>query len=219
MGALRLSAVADLSEARTFGQTVVAMDLRRLAVAGDKGEPTAIELSAIKELKVEELFGSCCLTVSFKAPEVAQRRLAYYTHACVPEMAAFCRVANDLLAGRTPREGEPVKPMYCPRCGLPLAERGDTCSACVPRMQIIRRLLTLMTPYRGKLIALVALTFGGVTVQLGPPYVTKVLVDDVIRAGRFESLGFWIMIMGLLRPLFCSRGWPAGTLAPGWPPE
>jgi ATP-binding cassette subfamily B protein len=199
---IRLVALADLSPDRTFGHSAVAMDSRRFAAAGETGEPFAVELSAVKELKVEELFGSCCLTAVLKQSEGAQRRLVYYTHACVPEMAAFCRMANDLLAGRTPREGEPVKPVYCPRCGGPLAERGGTCVACVPRIRIIRRLLSLMKPYRGRLVGLVLLTFAGVGVQLGPPYVTKVLVDDVIRANRFESLGFWILVLVALATAF-----------------
>jgi ATP-binding cassette subfamily B protein len=212
-GSVRLAVVADLSAGRAFGRSAVAMDAQRLAVVGEEGEPFTSELSAVKELKVEELFGSCCLTAVFKQPEGAQRRLVYYTHACVPEVAAFCRMANDLLAGRTPREGEPVKPMYCPKCGGPLAERGGTCPACVPRIQIIRRLLTLMQPYRGKVAALVLLTFAGVGVQLGPPYVTKVLVDDIIRTGHFEKLGFWIAVLALLATAFLLTRLASGYLS------
>ena len=164
---------------------VAAFDGDELAVAIPHGEA--------REIRVDELAGGARLVVDLQAGGLV--RLAHYSRARVPEFAVFARLANDLRAGREPVPPEVPKPAYCPTCGLPLSERGATCSRCVPRSRVIRRLLGLLAPHRARVVALMVVTVLMVAAQLLPPWITKQIVDRVISGAHPSELPGWIGAM------------------------
>jgi len=201
---------SDLTRDRRFGTSYLAATDRRLAVCTQSELVETIPYADLKEVKVDELFGSLRLTaVMAHGREVP---LIYYSKVFVPEFGAFCRAVNQLLAGRTPELPGENEPVYCAKCGAPLPERGLTCPLCVSRWAVFKRLLAFVRPYRARAVLLLTFTFFGVATQMFPPYITKRIVDDVIRGGKYHQLNWWIAGMLLSGLAFLMTRFVTGSL-------
>ncbi|HXE80859.1 MAG TPA: ABC transporter ATP-binding protein [Vicinamibacterales bacterium] len=55
--------------------------------------------------------------------------------------------------------------------------------------RLMRRLLTYLLPYKWHAAAALAAILGHSALQLAPPYLTKIAIDEHIAAGRLEGLG------------------------------
>jgi ATP-binding cassette subfamily B protein len=55
--------------------------------------------------------------------------------------------------------------------------------------RLMRRLLTYLTPYRAQVALALAAIVGHSVLQLAPPYLTKVVIDEYIPAGDLSGLG------------------------------
>ncbi len=214
---VRFTLASDLTVDRHFGRSFVVVTDARVVVLDKTRDAFSIAIDQLTEVKIEELFGGAKLVA---VTEKGTRILVYYTKARVPEFAVLCRVISDIIKGRAPLLPEEDEPAYCKKCGRPLPERGGNCPVCVPRVEILKRLLSLVAPYKFKAAALMAAAFLTVAAQLGPPYVTKLIVDDVIKAGEVSRLKILVGILvglGLLHlgATFASKGlsaWLAGRV-------
>ncbi len=187
----------DLTRDGQFGVSHLFVTRQRVGMVEDGKIPVVLKLTDIKKVEIDELFGGARLVAM---TEAGTQALVYYTKACVPEFANASRVINNLLDNRL-IEPDAAEPAYCRRCGSPLPERGANCTACVRRWQVLRRLLGLVTPYRTQATMLIVSTFLTVASQMGPPYITKRIVDDVIKGGRHDQIAWWIggmLMCGLL---------------------
>lgn len=131
---------SDLTLDRRFGPCHMVITDARIAVFdGDKLALT-LELTRIKKIKVDELFGSARLVAETSEGD---RHLIYYSKAYVPQFAGLCRVVSDLLDGRQPVPPEDVKRLTarsarprCPSaartapCACSASELSNDCSAC-----------------------------------------------------------------------------------------
>jgi ATP-binding cassette subfamily B protein len=186
------SQASDLALDRRFGESYLVVTRKRLAVADREKLHLSLPINDKMKVKVDELFGGARLVA--ETPD-GERNLIYYSKAFVPEFAALCHTINELAKGKEPPEPDKHEAAYCPRCKAPLPERGATCTACVQRLRVFARLVGLLKPYRGKTALMVLVTVLTVASQMGPPYITKMIVDDVIKEQHFERLNLWIGLM------------------------
>ena len=112
-------------------------------------------------------------------------------------------VLKALIKGEAaPRPSARDLPNVCPSCKRPLAEGTSVCPACQDRGKIIRRLASFARPYRGRLIAGFAVLLVTTALQLAPPYVTKILIDNVLvprrGAGGFAAAAYLLSLVALL---------------------
>jgi len=189
---IRISMASDLTLDRQFGESYIAVTDKRVAVCDAASDAFAIELAHIKEPEIEELFGSGRLAMK---TDDGYRVLLYYTKSLVPEFAALCHAIRDLTQGRTPVLPSEHESAWCPKCGAPLPDRGGVCPLCLPRWKVFKRLISLMKPYKTRLVLVMAAYFVVVGSQMGPPYITKVIVDDVIGKKNPEKLPWLIGAM------------------------
>jgi ATP-binding cassette, subfamily B, multidrug efflux pump len=56
--------------------------------------------------------------------------------------------------------------------------------------RLMRRLLTYLRPYKAQVAISLAAIIAGSALQLAPPYLTKIVIDDYIPAGDLSGLGF-----------------------------
>jgi ATP-binding cassette, subfamily B, bacterial len=94
-------------------------------------------------------------------------------------------------------KGEPVPELeddlrQCPRCGRPLPEDTNVCPACVNKGKTLLRLFEFTKPYRFRLFWGTFLIVAGTFAALVPPYLTKLLTDDVLVARKTEMFGWLI---------------------------
>ena len=181
---------SDLTLDRRFGETYLVITTARLAIADRQKVHLWLKLTPETKVKVDELFGGARLVA--ETPE-GERHLIYYTKAYVPEFAGLSHIINELAKGRQPPAPEAPEAAYCRRCGAPLLERGGNCTACVQRLRVFRRLLGLLRPYKRKVTWMMLSTLLMVAAQMGPPYVTKMIVDEVIKGQRYDRLSLWII--------------------------
>jgi ATP-binding cassette subfamily B protein len=210
----RYAVSSDLARDGRYGQTWLVVADGHVAACDERGLLTTLRLSEIKEVTADELFGGARLMARTRSGE---KCLITYTKACVPEFAAMCRILNDLIAGKTPEVPEEEEHAYCPKCGRPLPERGEHCVYCVPRLEILRRLIGLLKPYRFRTVMLLLVTLATVGSQMLPPLITKAIVDQVIRKRDLSTLAWWIGgMVGCGVVLLVSRmisGWLSAWLA------
>ncbi len=89
------------------------------------------------------------------------------------------------------------KQAICERCGRPIPEDSISCPACRSQPQVLLRLMTLVRPYWRymALASLLAMLSAGV--ELAPPYLTKLLIDEVLVPRANAHLFLWLL-MGLV---------------------
>ena len=191
--AIRYSLASDLTLGRQFGQSYIVLTDTKVAVCDSANNARSLDLADIKEVKVDELFGSCRLIA---VTSDGEKNLIYYTKVHVPEFAALARVINDLAGGRPPVLPDEHELAVCPKCGAPLPERGASCPLCLPRFEVLRRLMGLVKPYRARAIFLMALTFVGVAAMMCPPHLTQLIIDDAI--GNRDSSQLVVLIGGMI---------------------
>jgi ATP-binding cassette, subfamily B, bacterial len=183
---------SDLSMDRHFGRTHLVCTDKILITASDTELIAEHPLSKIKEIKVDELIGGGRLSA---ITDDGVRYLIYYTNHMVPHFAVLARLITSHVQGRRIEMPPKQKHGFCTRCGAPLPERDTVCPKCVPRLQIMSRLLSLTRPYKWRVIWLMIVTSLGVLFQLAPPYITKLIVDDVIGKKDFSRFHLYIGAM------------------------
>jgi len=87
--------------------------------------------------------------------------------------------------------------LVCDTCGLPLPERKRPCQHCQQSHSIFFRALELMRRYYGLIAVLLVLMLAGVGLDLLPPQLSRMLVDDVLVPHK--NLG-WLpyILLGLM---------------------
>ncbi|MDX1935087.1 MAG: ABC transporter ATP-binding protein [Capsulimonadales bacterium] len=70
--------------------------------------------------------------------------------------------------------------LICETCGLPLRGRGATCARCGADHGVLFRALELMRPHFAKMAVLLLMMLAGVGLDLLPPMLTRILVDNVL---------------------------------------
>ncbi|MHB0934981.1 MAG: ABC transporter ATP-binding protein [Armatimonadota bacterium] len=92
------------------------------------------------------------------------------------------RQLERLLAGQPFQPDALMQPseLVCDTCGLPLPNWKSDCQRCQRNHGIFLRALELMRGYYGLIVMLLILMLAGVGLDLLPPLLTRMLVDDVL---------------------------------------
>ena len=194
---VRIAAATDLTEDLRFEERWLLVTDQRLlrfdsngsgAGNGDATIPS-IELSEASSAAVEELVGSGRINVVIGNEDVEVIR---YTPS---QRAKFARIARgiDQLIKDDPvdMQGE-VDKTRCDRCGRLLAEPNGICSACTNRLAMMGRIARYAQPFKAKLALMVFLSLLFTLAELGPPYIMRLIIDDVLGnpdAGASEETG------------------------------
>lgn len=147
-----------------------------------------IPLKEISAAKAENLVGNGVLTVTVKGKEI---ELLRYSNARAKRFASvaaalekFVKEDNFDISAFEEAEEE----LTCPKCSLRLPEGTKLCPNCMQKRKVILRLLGYVRPYLFKTVLAGLLALSGTGLDLIPPYLTKILVDDVLLAKRGGNL-------------------------------
>ena len=191
---IRIAAASDLGSDHRFGERwfVLAGD-RVLVCAADGGAAEVLvdlPLKDITEAQIEILVGGGMLQAVTDGRKVD---LLSYTNA-LAERFGRVRGQLDAAAKGKPIPEEPERRTRCPTCGLVLGEETRACPRCVRKGAVLRRLLSYARPYRARLVLVGVLMLAAAAFGLVPPYLTKILVDDVLIPRRGASLLAWLVV-------------------------
>ena len=179
---IRIAAATDLSEDLRFEERwLVVTDQRLMRFdtngSGAGNRDASIEFSDARSAAVEELVGSGRINVVIGNEEVEVIR---YTPS---ERAKFARIARgiDQLIKKEPvnMQGE-VDRSRCERCNRLLPEPNGICSACTNRLAMMGRIARYALPFKGRLALMVFLSLLFTLAELGPPYIMRIIIDDVL---------------------------------------
>jgi ATP-binding cassette subfamily B protein len=126
--------------------------------------------------KVEDLVDASALIATHKGIEV---ELIRATSAKSLHVAAAQKRLEALVEGKELPSIED-KTRICPKCSRPLPEDSDICLGCLNRGKTLIRLFSFAKPYTFRLFWGTVITFSAAFLQLLPPYLMHILVDDVL---------------------------------------
>ena len=167
--------------------------LLRLDLRPDGAETRlTLPLDGISDPRVEDLVDAVALVVNRDGQEF---ELLRSTAAHAPYLYAAQRRLEALAKGE-PMPDVSDQLRLCPKCSRPLPEDTDICTACLNRGQTLLRLFEFTRPHRGRILWGTVLILAGTIIELIPPYLTKLLVDDVLTHKNLKLFGW--LIFGLV---------------------
>ncbi|TLS54057.1 ABC transporter ATP-binding protein [Paenibacillus antri] len=190
-GELLFSAKTDLLPDGRFGLQWIAVTRSDIAIWPEEG-PAALRLSTaeLKDARAVGGIGGGALLADTEGGPVV---IARYTAALSPVFT----FAAKLIGALAKKEELPVAserdfPRYCPTCGNPLAEGTQVCQQCLNNGKVAGRMLRYAKPYKLQLALAACMLVGTTLVELVPPYLTKVIIDDVLQA---KSMGSTLLLV------------------------
>ncbi|MGC9361029.1 MAG: ABC transporter ATP-binding protein [Anaerolineae bacterium] len=192
---------ADLGPDGQFGEQWLLLDDRDLRVV-ERHNGTAhvrykYPLDRIQSARIERCVGNGLLEVTV---DEQPRVLLHYTNELTDR---FGRIAHYLTERATLGKDAELPDPYaggnvCQVCGRPLLDpSAKVCPRCVQRGKTLKRLMQLARPYWGSMAAILGLLIVGTLLDLTPPYLTRILIDDVLSVnGRPDWLLY--VVLGLL---------------------
>lgn len=195
---VRLAIQSDLAPDGKFGEQWLLIDDRDLWVLdrnnGDAAVRYRLKLDDIKASKVERCVGNGLLEVTVDGqPHV----LLHYSNELTNR---FGRVAHYLTTRaeegpETPIPDPDADSHRCLTCGRLLVDTSSkVCPNCVQRGRIFKRLVEIAKPYWAGMFLIVLFLALGVGLDLVPPYLTRILIDDVFAANGHPG---WLLYVVL----------------------
>ena len=183
---IELTVESDLDpDGRMGSQWLVTTKERVYVFSPDHGKANVLKQIEVKDLlgcKAEALVGNGALIANVNGEYVP---LIRYTNAMSKEFGHAARRLEALAKGEdAPKPGEDDRTRRCPKCTFPLETGSSVCPNCVNRTRAMRRLLKYVQPYLKLTFITALLMVGAQAMQLAPPYLTKILVDDVFRTAE-----------------------------------
>jgi ATP-binding cassette subfamily B protein len=178
--ALVFSAVADVNEEGQQGERWLLVAETAVSVYTTEGKPLKeVPLHVISDCRVISAVGGGTLTADTNEGPVA---LVRFTSSHAGKFGFASRLIKALAVGE-PAPPSSVKdlPRRCSRCGTSLLEGTTVCSVCTDKGKVAARVLGYAKPYRGPMIVAALMLIVATLLELVPPYITKVIVDDVLQ--------------------------------------
>lgn len=191
--------VGDLSMKNRYGETMLAVSAKRAVVIDEALETGAIEykIEEIEKAAVKRMYGNAVLKLTVKGKTKPVFRFTYSVAALCDTAAMFI---NNVHNGEDiSQQIEIVDATYekmmntCPKCGRTLLRTGAECAHCQGKKKMASKLIKYLKPQLGKLVLCLFLSFFTTAAALLPPYLTKMLVDDVLPNKNREKLA-WIVV-------------------------
>ncbi|MEM4408133.1 MAG: ABC transporter transmembrane domain-containing protein, partial [Candidatus Caldarchaeum sp.] len=173
---------SDLDSQGKYGTTwliATQTELKRVEKPlGPNSEATIVARYPLQELShfnYEELVDAGAINALYKGNVV---ELIRATAARSSQLASAAKQLSRLKLGLPPIA--PEQAHICPKCKRPLPKDTQICENCLNRGETIRRLLAFLKPYKRQVALSALLLFLTLLIDLTPPYLQKLLVDQVL---------------------------------------
>jgi ATP-binding cassette subfamily B protein len=173
----------DIDRDGRFGRRWLAVTEGRLMTFAGDGAPGApeqvLDLKDVRSFGTEHLVGQVALHAETDGRRVEVLRCSN-SHSA--RLGKIVKALNDAhKEKRAPVFDFEEERKKCPQCGRLLPEQDGFCPACLKKGQVLARFWHYMRPHWPKVALLSACLVVGTVAALVPPYVTKMLVDDVFK--------------------------------------
>jgi len=193
-----IQVTADMAGVGTFDERWLVLTHQRLVFLHTNGSSDVVSLpmGEVRTARVEPLVGGGRLEVERHHGEPAHM---YYSSSLAPKFAEVAEGIRQLAEGEPMSLPGKLERSRCASCNRVLPEKDGVCPACTKKLDTLRRLLRYMTPYRKRLVLLMAVLVGEALVDLIPPVITRHIIDDALAPGAPLSLlvGLVMALLGV----------------------
>lgn len=178
----------DLLPDGNYGEPLVAFtDSRIISVypSGNSREVMTVSYSELDGLSIKRMYGNAFLLAIKKSGEKVS--LARATYAVTALFNAAVLFVDKVVSGTSTDDAiGGVETAYrsfctvCPKCGRNLVRPGADCLNCASKGKLVSKLAKYVKPEIKVIILSVVMSVMITALSLVPPYVTKMLVDDII---------------------------------------
>lgn len=212
--------VGDLAVNSNYGEGAVYVAESRIVAVGDGFDEGFISLdfANIAEIAVKRMYGNAVLKAKTTGGSTID--LMRFTFAA----ADMCDAVADFIT--KVNEGETVENRFaavevtfrnlrsfCPKCGRKLASPTSECLNCKGKKKMVSTLYKYIKPYMGKLLFCIFLSIITTGAALVPPYVTSMMVDNIIPNGDKKMLIIIILfLLGVYFAQYAIGAWRSYVL-------
>ncbi|MDW8107567.1 MAG: ABC transporter transmembrane domain-containing protein, partial [Armatimonadota bacterium] len=150
----------------------------------------AVPLDTVESVRTTQLVGASALEARLKDGRMLE--LIRYSSALTPVFGQARLRLEALLNNEEPPPFE-HKQLVCEKCGRPISEESISCPACRSQKQVLVRLMALVRPYWKYMAFSTVLAMFSAAVELTPPYLTKILIDEVLVPRANAHLFLWLL--------------------------
>ena len=205
---LQFAVVGDLNLKNHYAHSVLAVTDKRLYGFDETidGGVKICEFSKIKEAQVKRYYSNAMLifTLAELGEDQPEERLNFlrfsYREAIIFDAAAA--FISNVSAGTDMEEERITAEMafekqfsVCPKCGRTLLRPGAPCMNCQVKGKFVGRLLKYILPLKWTLLMCLLLSVVTTGMSLIPPYMTKMLVDDVLPNRSVQGLITCVVVL------------------------
>ena len=197
--------VTDLLPCGNYGQSLAEFTDRRIITAHCEEDGNivcdTVLYSEVESLTIKRMYGNAFLLAVKKSGEKTQiARATYAVTALFNSAVLFMDKINSEMP--TDEAMESVISAYrsfctvCPKCGRNLVRPGADCLNCASKGKLVSKLVKYVKPEFKIICISVIMSVVITALSLVPPYITKMLVDDVIPSKNKQAL--YIIVAFLL---------------------
>jgi len=181
---VHIRVATDMADGQRYGEQWLVVTDKRLLVLGsaDADGVREVLLTEVGETRTLDLVGGGRLEVDCKDP-IGQLTLDY-TATLSPRFAEVAGAIRHLTKGEPSGLPTVMERTRCEDCGRLLPEKDGICPFCIRKWETIKRIGVFLVPYRGRVITFTLVSLAMTGLELLPPYLSKYIIDDVLRAGR-----------------------------------
>ena len=179
--------VGDLNLKGRYAESLAVFTKEKLVAFDECYKDTFYELpySEIETAVVKRLYGNAVFRVTLKnGKKETVLRFSYAAAEVADAAAVFINAVNE--GADYEYEAETVKSVYhkqrcfCPKCGRKLPNSEAECINCAGKGKIVSKFARYVIPEKKSLFVCMLLSVAATALSLAPPYITKIMVDDVI---------------------------------------
>lgn len=179
---------ADILPNGQYGDSWFALTEDRLIVfhpnGVEKPQVTSIPLEQIRRVQTRNYIGSGALVVELEDETVELVRFsqsAYFKFSGLPQAIEAAGIERPAEEEEEEIAPPPVKVVeHCPTCGRALRPGTKICPSCLRKTETFWRLFSYIKPYKWIALFGFSLTVLLTVINLLPPQLNKILIDDVI---------------------------------------
>lgn len=195
---LKLALATDLAGDGVFGEQWLLVDDRELQVI-DNAQGRArvvfhLPLDDLDAAQIEPCVGNGLLKVSVCG---SAQILMHFSNEQTERFALAAHYLRQRIdmGPLAPAPDFDTDTQRCLSCGRRLLDPSlKVCPSCIKRGQVLRRLVGLARPYWGLGGIHFGLMLAGVLVDLAPPFLTRVLIDDVLTSQLHTHWLPWLVL-------------------------
>lgn len=192
---IKLAAIADLDIQGNSATVWVFVTPEKIISLPEKagGQETVLDLKDVESTRVYSTVGSAFFQARVGGVYID---IARFTNLLRYRFERISTQIENLKSGR-PVDNRIVQephPLLCKTCGMPLRAESTSCPRCAKEGGIMKRLLSLILPYIHWVVAIFFVTAIAVVLNLIPPQLIRILVDEVLTTRKHTEWLIWLVL-------------------------